>query len=101
MSKYRDRIDDIFKSLYGSDSDEDGLSYKENYYDESLSMEDDYIEYLRCMDLFDLSPCIEDVAKFIVYTEYVHIGNDHYVRNNLDLKTLKEIVADLLKENSI
>ena len=101
MSKYIDRIDDIFKALYGRDTDDDGYPYKEVYYYESLNMETDYIEYLRCMDLFDLSLCIEDVTKFIVYTEYMHIGNDHYVRNNLDLKTLKEVVADLLKENSV
>ena len=97
MSEYRKHIGDIFESLYGSDIDEDGERY-DNFYDfELLNMEKDYYEYLSSMNLASLYPTIEEVARFIVYTESIHIGNDHMIRNCLDIKKLEKVVKELLE----
>lgn len=97
MSKYREKIDDIFKSLYGASIDENKESYKDVYYYESLGMENDYHEYLKCMDLTNLLVAADEITRFIVYTEYNHIGNNHLVRCNLDLRKLEEVVTELLE----
>lgn len=97
MSRFREKIDDIFEALYGNKIDEACRQMWSNTYKyESNNMENDYVEYLRCMELVNLNPTIDDVVRFIIYTEYMHIGNDHFVRNNMNLAKLEEIVKELI-----
>ena len=99
MARYREKIDDIFEALYGEKIDECGDKYGTDvYYHESLGMEQDFYDYLGCADLYTLPPSVEEMVKFIIFTEYMHIGNDHFVRNNLNISKLEQIALELLKE---
>lgn len=97
MKKFREQIDNIFEGLYGNKFDEEGVLFSECYEWEVNSMEQDYNEYIRCMELTSLTLDVEQVAKFIVFLEYMHIGNDHFIRSGLDLKKLNIVANEMLK----
>jgi hypothetical protein len=100
MRKFMEHIDEIFEALYGSitnnSNDYDNVKYSKIYDYEVQSMIEDYTNYLKCMSDINIKPVVEDIAKFIIYTEYVHIGNETRVKENLNVNKLKEVASKLI-----
>lgn len=97
MRKFMEHIDELFEALYGSSTnnsnDYDNVKYSQIYDYEVQSMIEDYTNYLKCMSDINIKPTVEDIVKFIIYTEYVHIGYESCVKENLNMNKLKEVVV--------
>lgn len=95
MSRYVEKIDDIFQALYGESVDEDGEKYSEIYRYEIKGMERDFYSYVEFMGGMPFNTTIEDLAKFVVWTECEHIGNTQH-NKKIDFVKLMEIVSELM-----
>ena len=95
MAKYQDKLNEIFIALYGTDTDEYGEKYKEVYRHEVKGMEKDFYKYIELMRKMSLSVSVDELAKFVVWTELEHIG---YSRHKIisDHERLKGIVSELI-----
>lgn len=97
---FMDNIDDIFKVLYGKEKDDVDNTFYSNYYKyEVNSMLQDFIFYINSLEIVDIIPTKEEIANFIIYLEYVHIGNDNLVKKNIQKEELYNI-ANNIKEIS-
>jgi hypothetical protein len=97
MNKFLENIDEIFEALYGDKySDDSGELFSSEYKWEIENMNNNYIEYLRAISNASLSVLESELAHFLVYIEYMHIGNDHLVRNNVDIRKLETVALKLL-----
>ena len=96
MLKY---IDDIFESLYGSKYNSDGIAWSTYYSYEIKEMDNDYHSYIDIIAFVDiLTIDISDVVKFLVYLEGIHIGNNHIIKDYLNITKLGKIASKLIKE---
>ena len=95
MSKYVEKIDDIFQALYGGSFDEEGNKYSEYYNYEVKSMETDFYEYIELFKKMPFTTTVDDVVRLIVLIEFEHIGNTRY-SSEIDYVKLKEIAEYLL-----
>ncbi len=95
MSRYVEKIDDIFQALYGESVDEDGEKYSEIYRYEIKGMERDFYSYVEFMDGMPFNVMAEDLAKFIIWTEFESIGYTRY-NKKIDFVKLTEIVKELM-----
>lgn len=95
MAKYQDKLNEIFIALYGTDTDEYGEKYKEVYRHEVKGMEKDFYKYIELMRKMSLSVSVDELAKFVVWTELEHIGySQHKIIS--DYERLKGIVLELI-----
>ena len=97
MSRYMEKIDDIFQALYGESVDEDGEKYSEIYRYEIKGMERDFYSYVELLGGMPFNTTIEDLAKFIIWTEFESIGYTRY-NKKIDFVKLTEIVKELMTE---
>lgn len=97
MVEYKDKLDEIFVALYGTDTDEYGEKYSEVYRYEVKGMEKDFHRYVKLMGGMPFNTTIEDLAKFVVWTECEHIGNTQH-NKKIDFVKLMEIVSELMVE---
>lgn len=95
MSKYIEKIDDIFQALYGEGLDEEGNKYSEYYNYEVKSMETDFYEYIELFKKMPFTTTVDDVVRLIVLIEFEHIGNTRY-SSEIDYVKLREIAEYLL-----
>lgn len=95
MVEYKDKLDEIFVALYGTDTDEYGEKYSEVYRYEVKNMERDFYNYIKVMQGMPFNVSAEDLAKFVVWTECEHIGNIQH-NKNMDFVKLMEIVSELI-----
>lgn len=92
-----EHIDEIFECLYGSSIskyDENKL-YSDIYSYEVEEMAKDFNNYLEYMDKL-LESTIEEIVAFIIYLEYLHIGNEKLTEENLDWNGLYNIISKLI-----
>ena len=81
---------------YGDDEDTDLKSYAQYYRFEMEGMKEDVGEYIIAMLKAGIQPTDSDVAKFVLITEHMHIGNDDKIIKCVSLEKLKEIASQLL-----
>lgn len=97
---FMDNIDDIFKVLYGKEKDDVDNTLYSNYYKYEVdNMLQDFIFYINSLKIVDIIPTKEEIANFIIYLEYVHIGNNNLVKKNIEKEELYNI-ANNIKEIS-
>ena len=97
MIEFKDKLDEIFMALYGEDTDEYGEKYSEVYRYEVKGMEHDFYKYVKLQKGMPFEISMEELAKFLIWIECVHIGNTQYEKN-IDYFKLKEIVTELVAE---
>ena len=96
--KFMEHIDEIFEGLYGSSIskyDENKL-YSDIYSYEVEEMAKDFNNYLEYMDKLQLESTIEEIVAFIIYLEYLHIGNEKLTEENLNWNGLYDIISKLI-----
>ena len=90
-----EKIDDILEAILGEIVDEYGDKYSAIYHYEVKGMEKDFYKYIELMRKMSLSVSVDELAKFVVWTELEHIG---YSRHKIisDYERLKGIVSELI-----
>lgn len=97
--KFNSLKDEIMFALYGSYGDDDEPeSYAQYYRYEMDGMKEDVGEYIIAMLKVNLKPTALDIAKSIIYTEHMHIGNDDAVIENINMEKLEKIAKQLMPE---
>ena len=97
LVKFKDKVDDIFESLYCSAVNESGEKYSEIYGYALNSMETDFYEYLDLMAKLGLKVNIDDLVNHLVWVEYKLIGNI-YCFNKVNKSKLEEIISELTED---
>ena len=92
-------LDEIFTALYGSDTDnETGTKWTDCYYWEAKGIESDIFSYIEMItDVPNVVFNKNDLAKFIVLSEYESIGNTHLVKEHLNIIKLEAVADELIK----
>ena len=92
MTKFREKIDDIFEALYGSKiSDDTKLLYSMEYEYESENMGKFIYQYLKCMKSIKYIPTINELARITIFAEYITIGNNECY----NIHKLEQIMIDI------
>lgn len=95
MSKYMEKIDDIFQALYGESVDEEGNKFSSVCRYEVKGMEEDFYEYIELFKKMPFTTTAEDIARLIILIEFEHIGNTRY-SDEINYMKLIEIAKYLL-----
>ena len=76
MTKFREKISDIFEALYGNKTNSDTNElYSVDYAYESEKMEEMLYEYVECMKTIDHIPTISEIMRIIIFAQYTTIGS--------------------------